>query len=182
MSATNRGTERNVNDFYPTPDWCIQEFLAHLFLVEQPLSNWLICDPSCGQRPYGNNLRHFGFRNLIELDIDVAQRPDFLIDFTSQNLWFKPQMIITNPPYNLASEFLRRAMFEVAPGGLVVFLLRLNFFGSQKRKPLFDEFPPKYCFVHSKRPSFTGGGTDATEYAHFVWQQGYKGFTSTKVI
>lgn len=67
-------------------------------------------------------------------------------------------------------------------------LLRLNFFGSRDRKQFFEENMPKYCFVHHKRISFIpdyvneeikkmGGKkmtADSIEYAHFVWQKGFR--------
>ena len=50
----------------------------------------------------------------------------------------------------------------------VVMLLRINFLGSKKRYGFWKKNPPQAMYVLSKRPSFTGKGTDATEYAWFV--------------
>jgi hypothetical protein len=62
-------------------------------------------------------------------------------------------------------------------------LLRLNFFGTKIRKPFFTENMPKYCFIHHKRISFTNGGSDSIEYAHFVWQKGHKtNYTKTYLL
>ena len=81
---------------------------------------------------------------------------------------FKSDLIVTNPPFSLALEFLEKSLREAE---VVVYLLRLNFLGSQKRKPFWEKNPPSHIFVLSKRPSFTGKGTDATEYAWFVWDK-----------
>ena len=51
----------------------------------------------------------------------------------------------------------------------VIMLLRINFLSSQKRYDFWQQFPPDGLFVLSKRPSFTGTGTDSQEYAWFVW-------------
>ena len=48
-------------------------------------------------------------------------------------------------------------------------LLRINFLGSQKRYDFWQQFPPDGLYVLSKRPSFTGKGTDSIDYAWFVW-------------
>jgi hypothetical protein len=183
MSATGRGTIRNANDFYPTPDWCIEEALWAFFSLERSfLLSDFILDPSAGLRPYERALKKRGFENIFNFDINPAANPDVVTNFLAMNFQFKPRVIITNPPYNLAQEFVIKSLSQVQDQGFVIFLLRLNFFGSQKRANLFKAFPPKYCFVHSRRPSFTGHGTDATEYAHFVWQKGFVGMTSLKVL
>ena len=44
----------------------------------------------------------------------------------------------------------------------------MNFLGSQKRAAFMRAFPPD-VYGLPRRPSFTGGGTDATEYAWLVW-------------
>lgn len=82
-------------------------------------------------------------------------------------------IIITNPPFGLAEEFIRKALEDVGDGGHVVMLLRLNFFGSKSRQPFFDEFMPKWAYVHRKRMGFTEDGkTDSIEYMHAVWKKG----------
>ena len=62
---------------------------------------------------------------------------------------------------------------DVADGGYVAMLLRLNFWGSKARQDFFKNNMPKYCYIHPRRMSFTEDGkTDSIEYAHFVWQKG----------
>ena len=57
------------------------------------------------------------------------------------------------------------------------------FFGSKKRKKIFENNMPEYCFVHHKRISFMNGATDSIEYAHFVWKKGLNNdFCKTYVI
>lgn len=93
-------------------------------------------------------------------------------------------VIITNPPYgkpvtNPVSGKTRmedHVMDFVVhafkwPSAWIVMLLRLNWAGSQDRSSYLKEHAPD-VYVLSKRPSFVGGGTDATEYAWFVWPPG----------
>ncbi|WP_436663579.1 hypothetical protein ACOALA_13645 [Alicyclobacillus acidoterrestris] len=74
--------------------------------------------------------------------------------------------IITNPPFSLAQEFVEKSL---TLANCVIMLLRLNFLASGKRKEFWEKHPPTAIHVLTKRPSFTGTGTDATDYAWFVW-------------
>lgn len=95
-----------------------------------------------------------------------------------------PDLIITNPPYSLmnSGEFLLVALKLLAEGGECAFLLRLNWLGTQGRYDLMQELPFKKMLVLSKRPSFTGKGNDATEYAWFIFQKGFQNEPPFKVI
>lgn len=94
--------------------------------------------------------------------------------------------IITNPPFNIAEDIIKKALNDVKEGGYVIMLLRLNFFGGKQRLQKFwnEVGLPKYSFVHHRRMSFTSDGkTDSIEYQHAVWKKGYKPeFTQLKVI
>lgn len=82
---------------------------------------------------------------------------------------FNPvDFIITNPPFSHAKEFAEKALTEA---NVVVMLLRLSFLGSKGRKDFLTKNPPTTLIVLSPRPSFTGKGTDASEYAFFVWDK-----------
>lgn len=53
----------------------------------------------------------------------------------------------------------------------MIFLLRTNFLESKKRFEWWQDKPPTKLYVLSKRPSFTGKGTDATSYSWFIWEK-----------
>lgn len=74
-------------------------------------------------------------------------------------------LVIANPPYSDAERFVEHAL---TIGRTCCFLLRLNWLASKKRAA-FHRAHPSDVFVLPRRPSFTNGGTDATEYAWFVW-------------
>lgn len=96
-----------------------------------------------------------------------ARQADFLTDDSC----IDPErydVLLTNPPFSGAEEFLKRGL-EVAEH--VVLLLRLNFAASAKRAPLMHDHPPD-VYVLPNRPSFTGKGTDSIEYAWFHWHAG----------
>ncbi|WP_377109871.1 SAM-dependent methyltransferase [Pseudoalteromonas sp. R86517] len=188
MSSTNRGTQRNADDYYVTPHWLIEDFLAafsencRFNFDEQAYP--LMLDPSAGgcdkyEMSYPTVLEKHGF-NVNSWDI----REDSRANLTGVNFLNVPSyesrkydMIITNPPFNKAQEFTEHALEMVKEGGLVIMLQRLNWLGSQKRKPMWQKLPLAAVYVHSKRPGFDPqkpSKTDSTEYAHFVFCKGYE--------
>mgnify|MGYP003131718950 FL=1 len=188
MSSTNRGTQRNADDYYVTPHWLIEDFLAAFaennMLVCSPDENPRVLDPSaggCEQYPmsYPTVLEKHGF-TVESWDI----REDSRANLTGVNFLNVPSyesrkydMIITNPPFNQAQAFTEHALEMVCEGGLVIMLQRLNWLGSQKRKPMWQKLPLAAVYVHSKRPGFDPqkpSKTDSTEYAHFVFCKGYE--------
>ena len=171
MSATGRGAARQVADFYPTPAWCVRRLLERL---ELPGGTWL--EPAAGEgaiiravNSMRSDLEWYGFEkrqecrgHLVPL---VENECTVISNFLSRPARAFADVVITNPPYWMAMEYVVHAL-AFAPW--VVMLLRLNFLGSEKRSAFFRREMPN-VYVLPNRPSFTGGGTDATEYAWFVW-------------
>ena len=106
-------------------------------------------------------------------------------------------LILTNPPFTLAKEFIEKALSE---SDTVCMLQRVNYLGSVGRKEFWNKNPPTHLFVLANRPkfiarcqntkcknptSFQVGAievcplcdgrvrpqSDATEYAWFVWDK-----------
>lgn len=184
MSATNRGTERIEHDFYATPQDAILPLLKEidLSLVES------FIEPCAAD---GAILQYFSHLH----DIQTAEIRDgidyFLEDFKCADL------LITNPPFNQAIEFLKKSLTEART---VAYLMRLNILGSKDRKDFWNMNPTTHQFTLSSRPCFVdvcknksckakyarkdevkicpdcggkvGKGSDATEYAWFVWDRG----------
>jgi len=210
MSSTNRGYERHKTDYYFTPITAIEKFMYEFqYSVLKTNSeimgklNWL--DPCCGgdkNNPpaYMSVIKDF-YEPKYLCGIDI--REDSKADIVTNYLECKEEnmddhdIIISNPPFTHALEFINKSLEFVKEGGYVVMLLRLNFFGSKGRKEFFDTHMPEYCFVHSKRMNFFTDymikelkakgqkvpSGDSIEYAHFVWKKGYNPeFTKLKVI
>lgn len=190
MSSTKRGNDRHVSDYYVTPITNILEFMDN-FVKQEPNSfDGIILDP-CAGGDSGNFMSYptainqfFGYDKEVKtIDIRDDSRAETKGDYLTMDIEYTPDVIITNPPFFLAEEIIRKSLNIVSDNGYVIMLLRLNFFGSVKRKSLFDTFMPKYSFVHHKRMSFTGGHTDSIEYQHCVWQKDHKPeFTRLKVV
>jgi len=118
------------------------------------------------------------------------------IDYLKTKLG-KVDLVLTNPPFSLAKEFIEKAISE---SDTVCMLQRVNYLGSQARKPFWNKYPPTHMFTLANRPKFISrcqdkicknpssyqNGTidicpmcsgkvrpqsDATEYAWFVWDK-----------
>jgi len=156
MSSTNRGSKRLDKDEYQTPVWAVKKINREV--AWRPGLTFL--EPCIGE---GNIYKNVPVANRCFSDIRV-ECDYFDLEYINIDI------IITNPPFTHALEFLKKSLSE-AP--TVIYLLRLNFLGSQKRHNFWLLNPLTHLFVLSKRPSFTeDGNTDSTEYAWFVWDRG----------
>lgn len=157
MSATNRGAIKNQNDFYPTPDYTVNSLLEYIDFNN--INSFL--EPCRGDGKIYDKIS-CTIKTYCEISDDIPK--DYL-----KTQYNKFDLIVTNPPFSLAQEFLEKSLIE---SDCTCYLLRLNFLGSAKRKELWERIgTPNKLLVLSKRPSFTGKGTDATEYAWFCWDK-----------
>lgn len=223
MSSTNRSNARqeHIADYYVTPIADIELFLKEFDKrIKLDWNNIKIIDPCAGGNPeikengrvkevyhpmsYSTAIHNvFGNCNVNNIDIREDSLAETKGDYLKKNVKdFAPQVIITNPPFNIAPSIIEKALDDVADDGYVIMLLRLNFFGSKDRFPFFNKYFPEWCFVHHLRIGFvdkkdddgyvvldpkTGlpkrGSTDSIEYCHMVFRKGYKPeFTKLVVI
>lgn len=183
MSSTNRNNNRHKYDYYVTPQEEILKFLEEFEKVNNRYfeSGIRIFDPCAGgdenhEASYpsaiGKYLKDKEY-SIITNDIREDSISDLKGDYLEMKLDFEPDMIISNPPFGIIEDFVKKSLEDVKMNGAVVMLQRLNYFGSKKRNKWLKDNMPTYCFIHGKRMSFTDDGkTDSIEYAHFVWIKG----------
>jgi len=161
-------SENEPNDYYPTP------VLATRALLEREEFGTTVWEPACGDGAISRALEQVGYR-VISSDI-VDRGYGHVENFLSSRR--RVESIITNPPFKLAEEFIRRALdlttFKVA------MFLRLSFLESQQRYHLFTQTPLKAVYVFSRRltlyrAGIARSGSGAVAYAWYVWQHGYRG-------
>lgn len=167
MSSAKPAKDRAANDFYPTPAWVTKLLLSRLEI--RPTDIFL--EPAAGE---------FDIYNLVEIDesrkkyAELTKGIDYL--FTDRDL--SADVIITNPPFSLFETFISTAIHrDLSPTGTLAMLLRVNALGGQLRREFWNVNRPTHMLVITPRPSFSGGGTDSSEYAWFIWDRGgrYKG-------
>lgn len=170
-------------DFFESPRWVVQAIYPHLPATSEVL------DPCAGR---GAILAEIGRAALLEspqcsgeislngLEINLERASEAVGGSVGRGYveiqqgdalaltWNRPPLVVMNPPYSQAEAFVRKALSEVARGGSVFALLRLGFLASAKRRSFHRQHPCD-VYVLSRRPSFTGGGTDASDYAWFCW-------------
>lgn len=180
MSTTR---ERVENDFYATPRNAIEAILDNVKL------NGSILEPAAGQGHISKVLREYYPYNEI-VSTDLIQREERFgisiqdgIDFLTHNFNRKFDNIITNPPFNLAQEFIERAL-DLANDKVIMFA-KIQLLEGNRRREMFENSPLKYVYVFSKRVNPLRNGEELDErgkpwastmcFAWFVWEQGYEG-------
>lgn len=172
---------RKSHDFYETPAWCTRLLLREHFgaapigrrILEPCAGNGAIikvlreCNPSAWIEAM--EIRPEAREKLKQV-ADNVRTGDFL---KTEPGYEKYDLIITNPPYSIAQKVAEHA-FKIAGLGKsmteVIMLLRLGFLQAQERHDFWQRWPVQSLYIMSKRPSFTGGGTDNSAYAWFVWR------------
>lgn len=169
--------QRSPYDFYPTPK---EAFDA---LYNADCENWKnsykILEPCAGD---GNLVKfikekepntyiwanEFDIAHKLQLEQSGADEYSYNDFFTINSQPCCYDVVITNPPFSLAQQIIEKVLDEWKPDRTIM-LLRLNFLASQKRKEFWQKHLPSRIYVLSKRPSFTGKGTDSQDYAWFIW-------------
>jgi hypothetical protein len=172
MVTNTRVVDTDGDDFYPTPAWA-----THALMLNEKFEG-SIWEPACGdgemaeviklytpgQNIFCTDLYDHGYGAAGTEFISSASRKDIQIN-----------NIITNPPYNIANDFVAKAL-EVADKK-VAMLLRLAYLEGQERyDTLYSVTPPTRVWVFSERITFykkgaTKKGSGTTAYGWFVWDK-----------
>lgn len=174
MAARAPGSRRKPLDAYYTPDEVAWKIVSRL-----PGGFRRIWEPHVGGGAFLRALKRRYMVGQEEWPMIVGTDIDpYAEGFHEHNVAMMQQdalthkgrydLIIGNPPYSRAEEHVRH--FLSLEPAMCVMLLRLGFLASQRRAAFWEEFPLAGLWVLSKRPSFTGGGTDSSDYAAFVWR------------
>lgn len=189
MSSTNRGSNRRHLDTYFTPQWCVDSFFN---ACQQPVESfgdqWL--EPSAGRGHIIKASRFHTHASAVWSAFEVQTRfahdlrnlvgeerlviGDFLR--RTNDLGFF-DVIMGNPPNRWALDFIKASMLISKH---VIFLLPLGFLGSRHRNEWWHENKPRCVYVLPHKPSFTGFGSDSSDYAWIHWDMSRWG--STKLV
>lgn len=164
---------RQPDDYYATPAWVTRAILPHL---KSPGS---ILDPAAGtgallEAAWGK----FGTADLHAIEIDserfIACQSLGIATTCGDALsmaWPRADLILANPPYALALQFVMCAChhLRIWGTGQAAFLLRLAFLESKERNAFLRHRMPDKIKVLPRRPAFVNGKTDSCAYAWFVW-------------
>ncbi|HYD99494.1 MAG TPA: hypothetical protein VEH84_08930 [Alphaproteobacteria bacterium] len=164
--TTKRLVDNDGEDFYPTPEWATAALLAY----ETFTGNVWEC--ACGDGAMAQVLKEKGI-DVVSTDLFDRGYGEPGVDFLKADKLV--DNIVTNPPYNLAGQFVTQGL-RLAQKKLAL-LLRLAFLeGVERHQKIFAPTPPSRVWVFSERITFypknaevKGSGT--TAYAWFVWDK-----------
>lgn len=158
----NTAYKRNASDFYPTPPEATQALLNFLRLPE----GTTVWEPACGE---GHMVEIMEQNRLEVIGTDIQTGTDFLQAEAPEDV----QWIITNPPFSLAEEFIRKSAECKVPFAM---LLKSQYWHAARRVALFSTIPPAYVLPLTWRPDFLfktrGKGSPLMDVIWCVWIPG----------
>lgn len=164
MSQRDSGYERRELDCYETPEWVTDALIPHLRQLNY------VWEPAAGS---GKMVRALQKHGLKVSDSDIKSGKDFL-----DCVPYLASAIITNPPYEKATEFIERALHLMKSFGLVAMLLRTDFDHARTRAFLFGKHPAfAKKIVLTKRIRWIEGSTGSPSFNHawFIWDWKHEG-------
>jgi hypothetical protein len=143
--GAGRAFGRTEADFYPTPPECTLALLEHWTPPSGPI--W---EPACGDGAISRVLADAGLRPFSS-DLHYRGFGEWIGDFLNDPPRFSFCSVITNPPFNLAEKFIRRAAGFQVPFAM---LLKSTYWHAATRAKLFEETRPEMVIAMTWRPSF----------------------------
>jgi hypothetical protein len=162
-------------DFYDTPLVAVHALLRAETLPRR------IWEPACGIGNIAGTLIGAGHA-VFASDLNDRGYGQPGIDFLLPGPPVDCDAIVTNPPFSLAEEFVEVAL---ARAPMVVMLLRLAFFESERRSFLLEDRNLARIHVFANRlpdMSDKGAVNCGMAMAWFVWDQSYVGPTLVQRI
>lgn len=185
MSQRDSGYQRKERDLYETPEWVTEVLCRHLWLSSWALGHaW---EPAAGSGKMAAVLRKYVDGNghcLLASDIEPLAPDVKRLDFLSLDKFPMVDFggigsIVTNPPYDKATEFIEHALKladTVNHGVLIAMLLRTDFDHAKSRSHLFRDCPSFFRkIVLTKRITWfepelnAKGKSPSFNHAWYLW-------------
>jgi hypothetical protein len=164
-------------DNFPTPPWATRALLEHVIADAGPFRKQSCLEPACGVGHMAKPLKEY-FGKVKASDIH-AYGYGSVADFLTAPLEAgSVDWVITNPPFRLAEDFIKRALIGARYG--VAILARTVFIESVGRyREIFEQTPPTKFAQFTERVPMVKGRLDrkastATGYAWIVWEKKVK--------
>lgn len=159
---------RSKSDHYPTPRECT---VALMEILNLPFMSF-VWEPACGAGHISKVLIQYDVC-VHSTDLEDYGYGETGIDYLTAEPPPDIDAIITNPPFNLAAEFIEKAVCE-AP--IVAMLLKSQYWHAKSRLSLFRKHTPKYVLPLTWRPQFmeSRGSSPVMEMAWTVWERVYR--------
>lgn len=185
--GTHSKEEREKNDFYATDPNAVKDLIVMLDKYNIAIPKEIV-ETSVGAGHIAKEFEKIGC-NVTGYDIVDRGYPNTIIrDYLTVDKLPDGCMVIENPPFKRNVEFLKHSLSLIKEGQYICTFQKIQFLESQDRKPFFEENPPKYVFVFSKRTNTYRNGdmskykSSAMCFCWFIFQKGYKGDAIIKWI
>lgn len=184
VNLANNSTqvERREQDFYPTPDnvtHALMRFLHDQSIIKPHAMIW---EPACGDGAMSKVIESYGYTVASS---DVREDSGYGrggIDYLNTPCDWRYDGIITNPPFKIAADFVKKAVNE-AP--VVALLFKSQYWHAEKRTKLFNEFQPAWVLPLNWRPDFkaaenAANGKKGAPLMEVLWTVWVRGNTDTR--
>ena len=169
MSSTNK---KNIieSELYPTPPELAKAFIDLVDWKRLINDNLALGEPTTFIEPCrGTGSIYDQIPLEYKCYAEIKEGLDYLSpEHVPENHLFSAT--ITNPPFSLTEDFIKKSLRMASPWGFVAYLQKVNFLGSKKRNDFWREVKlPDKLIIATPRPSFAKSGSDSCEYAWFCW-------------
>lgn len=164
-------------DDFPTPPWATRALCR---LIQNQYRVWT----KTAREPAANRGHMVKPLNEYFYTVEASDIFDYGAGFPVQDYLFGPpppmvDWTITNPPFRLADQFIRRAI-ETSREGVAVIVRSAFLEGVGRYNSLFTEHRPSQILQFSERVVMHKGklspnGSTATAYCWIVWERDAKG-------
>jgi len=170
--------DRVDNDYYATPPNETEKFLNQFDITKYKN----ILEPACGEGHISEVIRKYN-TNIISYDLVDRDYQDKLVDFLKDDIDKDFDLVITNPPFSLALEFIQKGL-EVSD--TVVMLAKIQLLEGQSRSKILQHMGLKEIYGYVSRCNCWRNGwklnpktgkewSGAMFMAWYVFEKGYKG-------
>lgn len=168
-------------DDFPTPPWATRalcEYLAKYYVGDDKsvfLSDLTVREPAANRGYMAKPLAEY-FKTVEASDVHDYGAGYAVSDFLFPTAIEHVDWTITNPPFRLAKQFIRRAM-QTSREGVAVIVRSAFLEGVDRYVTLFSDNPPSRVLQFVERVPMVKGRYDpsassATAYVWLVWMQG----------
>lgn len=157
---TNRSKNRRASDYYPTPEDATQALIDYLRIPKSRV----IWECACGEGFMAEVFKSNGYQ-VISTDLNSYGYEDVTENFL-ESKGKECDWIITNPPFSLAEQFIRKCIEFHKPFAM---LLKSQYWHSKKRLPLFRQHPPAFVLPLTWRPDFEFGLRGGSPTMDCIW-------------
>ena len=176
--------DRETDDFYATDPVALEKLIQaapHIFA-----GNKVIWECACGNGNLAQVLGRHGFPTFAS-DLKNRGYGFSNTDFLEQTNFISADIILTNPPYSLATEFAEHALEILPDGGLYIAFMNISYLTGKKRyERLYSRHTLRevyifsgriMCYRNNDRENFSG-----SSFANFAWYVFQKGYTGNPTL